>query len=587
MIASHRYTRTTTSRPGYVLIAVLVVVAVLSLAAYRFAEMMGSEHLVATRSTEVAQAKAFALSGVHYTAAALADPTTFTDTLGSYPFDNAGYFSNITVGNSQTRGGGRFAIVSLTDAGSSVNTGRYTPRYGVEDESAKININALILQDPSGNTLQQVLSQLPVLVDNPALVDAIIDWVDADDNPRANGAESSSYQTYLPRNGPLNSLDELLLVQGMTPDILYGSDRNRNGQQDPNEPTDTGFSRGLADYLTVYGRMLNVDSTGQPKISVNDSDLVTLNQNLASAVGQQMADYIVAYRMFSTPSTTGGSGSSGSASGSTATSAPAATGSSGSSQSSSAGRSGSGTGSGSGSGGTGNSSSGSSGGAMSSSAGGGGQSTPQTVTGSASDLRTAVQQALAASNPQSQQKISNSVLSLLNTQVTLPQAANAPQNAPTVVIPCPLNDPNTFKQLLPSLLDKTTAQSGFDLQPRLNVSTASPDVLTALLTGPGGLTQDDVNNVTAAQPNLTPGDPETVTGAWLVTQGGVSASAFQKLEPYVTGATQTYRVQSIGYFATGGPVARVEAVVDVNQGQPRIVYFRDLTDLGAGFTPPR
>ena len=62
---------------------------------------------------------------------------------------------------------------------------------------------------------------------------------------------------------------------------------------------------------------------------------------------------------------------------------------------------------------------------------------------------------------------------------------------------------------------------------------------------------------------------------------------FRQIERYVTGYTQTYRVQSIGYFGRGGPVARVEAVIDINGGKPRIVYFRDLTELGLGFSPPR
>jgi len=67
---------------------------------------------------------------------------------------------------------------------------------------------------------------------------------------------------------------------------------------------------------------------------------------------------------------------------------------------------------------------------------------------------------------------------------------------------------------------------------------------------------------------------------WLVS---ITASA------RATGRTMVYRVQAVGYFARGGPVARVEAVIDTNQGAPRILYFRDLTDLDTprGFEPPR
>src|SRR4051794_6937486 len=50
-------------RPGYVLIAVLIVIVVLSLAAYRFLDAMASEAAVAQRTTEFAQARTYADQG--------------------------------------------------------------------------------------------------------------------------------------------------------------------------------------------------------------------------------------------------------------------------------------------------------------------------------------------------------------------------------------------------------------------------------------------------------------------------------------------------------------------------------------------
>ena len=75
--------------------------------------------------------------------------------------------------------------------------------------------------------------------------------------------------------------------------------------------------------------------------------------------------------------------------------------------------------------------------------------------------------------------------------------------------------------------------------------------------------------------------------AWLATTLNMPTTTFNAMSKYITGRTQLYRVQSIGYFGNGGPTARVEAVIDTNQGKPRIVYFRDLTELGRGFEPPR
>jgi len=60
------------------------------------------------------------------------------------------------------------------------------------------------------------------------LVDSILDWRDIDDVPHLNGAEVDDYgqvvlgPNRLPHNGPFESLDELLLVKHMTPQIYYG-----------------------------------------------------------------------------------------------------------------------------------------------------------------------------------------------------------------------------------------------------------------------------------------------------------------------------------------------------------------------------
>ena len=60
------------------------------------------------------------------------------------------------------------------------------------------------------------------------LVDSILDWRDGDDVPHLNGAEIDDYGQViqgprrLPRNGGFESVEELLLVKYMTPEIFYG-----------------------------------------------------------------------------------------------------------------------------------------------------------------------------------------------------------------------------------------------------------------------------------------------------------------------------------------------------------------------------
>ena len=59
------------------------------------------------------------------------------------------------------------------------------------------------------------------------LVDSILDWRDEDDLHRANGAENDYYlslsPSYTAKNGPFETVEELLWVRGMTPDLFYGS----------------------------------------------------------------------------------------------------------------------------------------------------------------------------------------------------------------------------------------------------------------------------------------------------------------------------------------------------------------------------
>ena len=134
------------------------------------------------------------------------------------------------------------------------------------------------------------------------------------------------------------------------------------------------------------------------------------------------------------------------------------------------------------------------------------------------------------------------------------------------------------------LLDLTTTQSGMELPARVNVNTAPREVLMTL----PGMTDAMADLILAKRPSYQNGqspDATYSTVAWLLQDDSLTPSILQGLERYITARTQVYRVQSIGYFAQGGPLARVEAVVDANQGKPRIVYYRDLTEMGRSIDP--
>jgi len=95
-----------------------------------------------------------------------------------------------------------------------------TMRISVQDELGKIDLNQA---EP---TLLASLLQSAGL-DSPAandLADKIVDWRTALPLRRVNGAKEQDYRaaglSYRPRNGPFQSVDELLLVMGMTPALF-------------------------------------------------------------------------------------------------------------------------------------------------------------------------------------------------------------------------------------------------------------------------------------------------------------------------------------------------------------------------------
>jgi type II secretory pathway component PulK len=174
-------------RGGYVIFAVLVVVVVLSLVAYRFADSMTSEHRAAVRSNDDAQAKAAAISGMHYAAAVLSDRDTFANELGGNPYDNPDIFEQFEVAAADGTATPRKAYFSIRSVALS-DSGLPEQRFGVVDEGGKLNINSMIALDPTGQALHDALMKLPNMTED--IADAIVDWVDADDDARASGVES-------------------------------------------------------------------------------------------------------------------------------------------------------------------------------------------------------------------------------------------------------------------------------------------------------------------------------------------------------------------------------------------------------------
>src|SRR5262249_37810876 len=168
------------SRSAMVLIAVLVVVSLLSLAAYQYSDMVSAEMHAADSSIHSAQARALAYSGIYYTAAILADPNSYQGLLNSNPWNNTSAFQGVLVYTDEKTGRtGRFTIFAPTDPDTGSSS---LLRFGLIDEASKININAMLQIDPTGTVAYNMLMKFPNMT--PDAADPIIHCIDRDDAPR-------------------------------------------------------------------------------------------------------------------------------------------------------------------------------------------------------------------------------------------------------------------------------------------------------------------------------------------------------------------------------------------------------------------
>jgi DNA uptake protein ComE-like DNA-binding protein len=146
-----------------------------------------------------------------------------------------------------------------------------TPVFGLVDEASKLNLNS---------ATRQMLLMLPGMTEE--LAASIVDWRDIDQDVTDNGAEAEVYMqrrpAYACKDGPLETLEELALVNGANREILYGEDANLNGILDANEddgaktaPPDNSDGKldpGVLSYLTVFSRESNKRADGTARISV-------------------------------------------------------------------------------------------------------------------------------------------------------------------------------------------------------------------------------------------------------------------------------------------------------------------------------
>jgi general secretion pathway protein K len=135
----------------------------------------------------------------------------------------------------------------------------------ITDEESKMPINTA-----SELQLQRLMTLLNVdPSDGDIIVDSILDWREPGDLHRLNGAKSDYYLSLLPpyraKEAPLDRVDELLLIRGVTPELFHGTPAT---DKDPAQP-------GLADVLTTMSSgTVNVNTASpivlQAMLGLND-----------------------------------------------------------------------------------------------------------------------------------------------------------------------------------------------------------------------------------------------------------------------------------------------------------------------------
>lgn len=557
-------------RRGIVLIVVAVAILLISLAGLSFVTMMSTEHKAVYVHGDQLQLACLVDSGAELLGALSELPPASRSEAGGL-LDNPELFrGKLVLADARIGRHGRFSVVSPNVENDEI-TGM---RFGVENESARLNLAVLTRWEKEHpGAARDALMNLPGMTE--AVADAILDWIDGDSATRQFGAEADYYAglnvPYAPRNAVPVSLEELLLVRGVTRELLLGADANFNHQLEPEEARAAGAGLGSfrsgarmawASLLTVCSAERNLAPQGEPRIDLNDEDLARLHRRLSEVFDPQWARFIILYRQL------------GPYRGETQAGPASAVGG------------------------------------------------PESPPGGEVPYK-AAKQAKAARGSRSADGLDlsrpakfkiSTVLDLIGAEVQLPRVTGRPfggslEQTPTdgkVVVgnkPSPLGGPPeivespfvddraAMREYLPVLLDHATVISATTIGGRINVNLAP----RAVLLGVPGLDGATVEQIVTARGSLrAASDGNRRHPTWLLTGGLVDLPQMKALMPYLTAGGDVFRAQIVGFFDRRGASARVEVVLDATCTPPRQVYYKDLRLLGHGYplislgaVPPR
>jgi len=230
------------SHHGVALVVVLWVIVVLSLLIGGFAFTMHVETQVTSFSRKELKADALARSGIEVARLQLLEHAK-TPAEASFDALDQKWASNDEAYRDQLLGDGTFTVT-------------------VTDEQSRLPVNLL-----SEEQLRRLMRLLDLdMAEADTVTDSILDWIDGNDLHRINGAETDYYNTlpipYHAKNAPLDRIEELLLIRGITPALYHSRPATAKHPARP----------GLKDLLTPFG--------AEPRINVNTAPPIVLQTML-------------------------------------------------------------------------------------------------------------------------------------------------------------------------------------------------------------------------------------------------------------------------------------------------------------------
>jgi type II secretory pathway component PulK len=168
------------------------------------------------------------------------------------------------------------------------------------DLDQKFNIN--IAKD-NPDILRGALTLVGVdPAEQATIVDSIQDWCDPDDDKRPSGAESDFYRqgqgpvrgAYIAKNGPIDDVSELLMINGITPAMYYGNSgagnvgaRSQVSSARRSHFEEVIYSVGLRDLFTaISGRALNINMASKEALQC----IPQIDDTIADAIIQRRSE---------------------------------------------------------------------------------------------------------------------------------------------------------------------------------------------------------------------------------------------------------------------------------------------------------